>query len=205
VRAPAIASSAAASPRIPVRWSATDTGNGFTVQVRRTSGRSPAWRTLLRSSTRRSLTFRGAPGATYQFRVQAVTTGGVASAWATATTISPTDARVRGGHYRGAWRLAKVRSAWNGHAMVTSNAGDSFTLSYVGGSLAVIGDRWPQGGRARVTLDGRSRTINFHSRRPHARQVLGRVTTRYGRHRLTLQVLRGVAAFEGLAITNRLG
>ena len=82
----------------------------------------------------------------------------MASAWATAATVTPTGARVQGGHYRGAWHLTNVRSAWNGHAMVTSNPGDSFTFTYVGGNLAILGGRWPQGGRARVTLDGRSRS-----------------------------------------------
>ena len=89
--------------------------------------------------------------------------------------------------------------------MVSSAPGSTLTLHYTGGALALIGDRWPQGGRARVTVDGRSRTVSFHSSRPHARQGLFRIKLSRGRHRLTVRVLSGVVAIEGLAISNRTG
>ncbi len=55
----------------------------------------------------------------------------------------------------------------------------------------------------RVTIDGRSHTINLHSKRPRARQVLFRANLRPGHHRVTIRVLRGTVPIEGLAISNR--
>jgi hypothetical protein len=112
---------------------------------------------------------------------------------------------VAGGTYQGRWRLARVRRAWEGHAMVSSAPGSTLKLSYAGGAATLIGDSWPQGGQARVTVDGRSHTISFHSKQPHARQVVFRAKLGTGRHRLTIQALRGVVAIEGLAISNRTG
>ncbi len=204
VRAPAIASSAGPLPRIPVSWSTSGSGARFDVQVRRTSGRrATAWRALLSATTRRSLRFAGALGSTYQFRVQAVAPSGLGGAWTSATTVVPSAARPRGAKFSAGWRLTRMRSAWNRHAVVTSTAGASFTLRFVGGALAIIGERWPHGGRIRVTIDGRSRTITLHARRRRDRQVLYRANLRPGRHRITIRVLRGTVALEGLAITNR--
>jgi hypothetical protein len=205
VHAPAIASNAAADPRIPVRWSSSGGDDRFTVQVRRTSGRSHTWRTLLSSSPRRSLTFRGALGVTHQFRVQAVSGDGQGSAWATASTIVPTGMRVAGGRYSGPWHLARVRDAWQGRALVSSEAGATLTLGYAGGALSIVADRWPQGGRARVAVDGDAHTISLHAAHPHARQVVFRAALPKGRHRVTVAVVSGAVALEGLAIANRTG
>ncbi len=203
VKAPGIASSAGALPRIPVSWSAGQTGARFNVQVRRTSGRASAWRTLLASSTRRSLKFAAGLGKTYQFRVQAVAPSGVGGAWSTATTVVPSAARPHGAKFAGPWRLIRMRSAWNRHAIVNDTAGATLTLRFVGGALAIIGERWRQGGRIRVTIDGRARTISLHAKRKRDRQVLYRAQLRAGRHRITIRVLRGTVALEGLAISNR--
>jgi len=203
IHAPPLASSVAGVPKLTISWSAAGAPVGsFAVQALQTSSGGHGWQTLLAATTQRSLIFSGHDGATYQFRVRAASTAGLTSDWATASTVMPTGARVSGGRYRGHWRLARVRDAWAGHALVGSN-GSSFTLSYVGGALEIIGDVWPQGGRARVTLDGKSRTISLHSARPHARHVLYRAMVASGRHRLVITVLRGIVPIEGLAITNR--
>ena len=115
----------------------------------------------------------------------------------------PTGLHPAGGRYLGAWHVRRVRGAWEGHAIVSSAAGARFTLRYTGGELALVGDRWPQGGRIRVRLDGHGRTINLHSARPHARQVLFLDARRFGHHRLTIRVLSGTVALEGLAIGSR--
>jgi hypothetical protein len=194
LRAPAVASNASAGPRFAVRWSASAP---TTVQVRRTSGRPSAWRTLVRSSTRHFVAFAGRPGATYEFRARAGS-----GAWALATTVVPTGVHPIGGRYRGRWHVARVRDAWEGRAIV-GHAGATFTLTYRGGPLALIADLWPQGGVAEVVLDGRLHTLTLRSRRPRARQVVYRATVPPGRHRLRIRVLRGVVPIEGYAITNR--
>jgi len=205
VRAPAIASSASISARFPVSWSANESGARFTVQVRRLGGQagtSGAWRTLLTATAQRSLRFAGRAGRTYQFQVRAVADG-APGAWTSADTIVPTRLRPTGGHYRGAWRVRHVRDAWQRHAIVSSAAGATFTLRYDGGELAVIGERSPHGGTLRVTLDGHSHSVSLHSARTRVRQVIYVRRVRAGRHRLTIRVLSGTVAIEGLAIGSR--
>ena len=77
------------------------------------------------------------------------------------------------------------------------------TLVYRGGTLAIVGDTSPRGGRMHVTIDGRSQTIALRSVRPHARHLLYRTTLRAGRHKLVIRVLAGPAPIEALAITDR--
>ena len=180
-----------------------EVGAVFTAQVRDTHSSTSAWRTLLTSTAKRSLKFAGRLGQTYEFQVRAVAADGDPGPWSSATTVVPTGLHPAGGHYRGAWHVRRVRSAWEGHAIVSSTAGARFTLRYTGGELALIGDRWPQGGRIRVTLDGHGHTINLYSARPHARQVLFLERVRSGHHRLTIRVLSGTVALEGLAIGSR--
>jgi phosphatidylinositol-3-phosphatase len=208
LRAPPLASSASRGPTIPVRWKAAGanaaSAQSFTVQVERTSSRGGRWRTLLTATRRHSLRFHGQDGATYQFRVRANGPGGVAGSWASARTVVPSRARLPGAHYRGSWRLARLRDGWNGHALIGSR-GASMTLGFRGGALALIGSVWPQGGRLRVTLDGRTRIVSLHSRVSHARRVLYRAALRAGPHRLTLRVTRGPVPIEGVAIANRRG
>jgi hypothetical protein len=203
IRAPALASDASAGPRVVLRLSATGaTATSFTVQVRQTSAGGRGWRTLASATSAHSLAFNGRLGATDQFRARANGASGLTSSWATATTVIPTGIQVPGGRYHGSWRLAKVRDAWEGHANIGSK-GATFTVSYVGGTVAIIGSVWPQGGLARVVLDGTTRVINLRSVRPHARQAIFRAALRPGKHRLTIRVLRGTVPVEGLAITNR--
>jgi hypothetical protein len=203
IGAPALASSASPGPRVVLGLSATGApATGFNVQVRQTSSGGGGWRTLASATRARSLTFNGRLGATYQFRAQAIGTSGLTSDWANATTVVPTAVNVPGGRYHGPWREDKVRSAWEGHAKIGSRRA-TFTVSYVGGSVAIIGSVWPQGGRAQVVLDGTSRVISLRSARPHARHVVFRATLPAGTHRLTIHVIHGTVPLEGLAITNR--
>jgi hypothetical protein len=203
IKAPSIASSQATTPRIPVSWSSVGSpASSYTVQVQQGAG---AWRTLLAATTQRSLTFAGQSGHTYRFRARGIGASGLAGAFATATTVTPTGVHPKGAHYTGSWHVSKVKGAWQGHAIKSSKPGARLTLKYVGGALEIIGDRGPKAGRARVIFDGHSTTINLHAARARARQVVYRRGAAAGTHRLTLKVLRGVVALEGLAISSRTG
>ncbi len=195
VRVPSLASSAAHDPRVLVRWTGAP---AFTVQVRKTSFGRGRWRTLLRASYRRSLTFNGRYGQTYAFRVRSGS-----GPWATATTVIPTSVAIPGGRFRGTWTVQRVAGAWGRRAIVGSAPGSTCTLSFVGGSVQVIGSRWPRGGRARVAVDGRAQTIGLRRRPPRSRVVVFSRSLRPGRHRLKITVLGGVVPIEGLAITSR--
>ena len=119
--------------------------------------------------------------------------------------MTPTGVHPSGGHFTGSWHVTRVNGAWQGHTIKSSKPGSKLTLRYVGGALEIIGDRGPKAGRARVTFDGRSRTINLHAARAKTRQVIYRRAAAVGAHRLTLKVLGGVVALEGLAISSRTG
>jgi hypothetical protein len=205
VRAPALASSSSAGPAIPVSWRAVgqSAGVNFAVAVRRTSFGSHPWRTLRASTKRRSLTFHGRLGQSYQFRASETNSAGVTGPFGTASTVVPSGVGVRGGHYSGGWHVAHVPGAWQGRAIVSSQPGSTFTLSYRGGTLTLIGRRWSGGGVAKVTLDRHTRTIRLHSARDRARVVVYRSALRPGRHRLRVQLVSGAVALEGVAIAGR--
>ncbi|HEY5317422.1 MAG TPA: hypothetical protein VIJ20_05545, partial [Solirubrobacteraceae bacterium] len=110
---------------------------------------------------------------------------------------------VPGGHYSSGWRIRATRGAYAGRAILSSTKGATFTLTYRGGDLAILGELSRAGGRARVTLDGRSRTISLRAARARPLTVLYRARLGPGRHRLTITVIKGMVALEGLAITSR--
>jgi hypothetical protein len=206
--APALMSSSSPRSRIPVSWSATTTGGtplaSYRVQVRDLSARRPAWRTLASATQRTRQTFRAALGHTYRFMVTATNQAGQPSAPVTTTTVVPSGVRPARGHYSAGWRVRRVRGAWQGRAILSTARGASFHLRYVGGSLAIIGEPSPAGGVARVTFDGRTRTIHLHATRRHTRRVIFRASVRRSRvNHVTVRVLRGMVAVEGYAITAR--
>jgi len=212
IRSPALASSAAGAggARIRVRWSAKDPGGSgiahYTVEARtaQSSGRE-RWRAVrgYQATVRRSLTYIGRDGRTYDFRVRVTDNAGVSSSWATARTVTPTGVFPAGGRYSRGWRVDRIRGAYDGRAILSSTPGATFTLAYRGGDLAILGDVSRAGGRARVTLDGHSRTIGLRAAHAHARVVLYRARLRLRHHRLAITVLNGTVALEGLAITGR--
>jgi hypothetical protein len=202
LRAPALASATGSRPRVRVVWSATIPTSTFTVQARRTSGpRLGSWRTLRAASGAGSLGFAGLPGQTYQFRAQALDTLGVVSPWASRSVVIPTTARPSGARLRGTWHGVSLRGAWLGRTLVGAS-GSTFAYSFNGGSLSVIAERSPSGGRLQLTLDGRATTINLYSAVRRARVVVFSRRLRQGAHRLKFSVLSGRAALEGLGITN---
>jgi hypothetical protein len=206
LRAPPIASTASNTPhRVPVSWSSPARGARFELQLRRTSGRRPGgWRTLLRAGSRHAERLSLAAGQTYLIRVRASSGAGSPGRWSAAVIVVPSGARAPGARLRGRWRYAGVRDAWESHALIGSRAGSSYRLRYRGGRLEIIASRWPQGGRAIVSFDGRRTGIDLRSAPPHARQLVYRSPpVRDGWHTLVITVRSGVVPVEGLAIADR--
>jgi phosphatidylinositol-3-phosphatase len=203
VKAPAIASKRSTTPKITVRWSGSDgTGAGlanYTVSVSQAGKRGS--RTLAAGTRATSLTFRGKAGKAYTFSVQATDLSGARSSVATATTVVPTGVKLHGGRYHGPWRIKHVKGAWEGRAITCSSTSCTFSLTFKGRAIAIIGERSPAGGSARVSLGGKTRTLKLHAKRPGMRQVVYRARGKAGRHTLTLRVTRGTVALEGFAIT----
>lgn len=206
-KAPPLLSSVGTRSRIPVAWSSTTTGGtglaSYTVGVTDLSASHPRVRTLLTGTQRTSLTYRGRLGHTYVFRVQATNLAGQTSSVATSTALVPSGIRPARGHYSRGWRGHRRAAAWQGRYISSSVPGATFKLRYLGGSIALIGERMARGGVARVTLDRRTRTIRLRARRLRTRQVIYRAAAKTRRHRLTITVVRGTVALEGLAISAR--
>lgn len=208
VAAPPLLSTVSSRTRIPLRLSASTTGgtdlSSYQVQVRDLGARVPRVRTVASATHATSLSYRGRLGHSYAFTVTATNLAGQSSPAASATVLVPSGVRPAGGHYSRGWRVHRVRGAWQGRAIASRMRGATLKLRYVGGPLALIGEKGARGGVARVTLDGRSRVIRLHARgRARTRQVIYRGFVRFAHHRLTVQVLRGTVTLEGVAIAGR--
>jgi hypothetical protein len=206
INAPPLLSSVATHARIPVSWTSTTTGGtglaSYTVAVSDLGAAAPRFRMLLTGS-RTSLSYAGKLGHTYAFQVTATNLAGQTSSVASSTVVVPSGVRPAKGHYSAGWRVHRRKGAWQGRAISSSGRGAAFSLRYRGGSVAVIGERSAQGGVARVTFDGRTRTIDLHASRLTTRQVIYRATAPARGHHLTITVVRGTVALEGLAIAAR--
>ncbi len=205
VRAPAVASTASTRARVTLHFGATPAARAYEVQVRDAALPAARWRTLAGATTKRSLTFSGAPGHTYVFRVAAVGSAGAAGAFATATTVIPTGVRPAKGHYSRHWRVVRRTGAWQQRAIQTTTRGASFSLRYAGGSLSLIGEKAARGGVLRVTFDGHARTLRLHASQLHRRRTLVTFAATAGVHHVKLKVLRGLVALEGYGIAARTG
>jgi hypothetical protein len=207
--APALASTGSATARVTLRFSATPSGGtsvrSYKVQSRDLGLRKASWRTLAAATPKTSLTFAGTPDHTYSFRVAATDSSGQTGAFAARTTVIPSGVKPAKGHYGKGWETVKRKGAWLGHAIDSSTTGSAFTLRYVGGSLTLIGETSPGGGKLQVTLDGHNRTLHLHSSKPRVRRTLGTFKSKAGTHHLRLTVLGGTVALEGYGISVRTG
>jgi hypothetical protein len=207
--APPLLSSVGTRSRVPVTWSSTTTGGtglaSYTVTVSDLGAPKPVSRRLLTGTQRTALTYPGRLGHTYLFSVQATNLAGQISPAATSTSLVPSGIRPAKGRYSSGWRVHRRKSAWQGKEISSAVPRATFKLRYVGGSVAVIGERTARGGVARVTFDGHTRIIHLHAARLRTRQVIYRAAAKTRRHRLTITVVRGTVALEGVAITARRG
>jgi hypothetical protein len=203
---PGLASVASTRPQVTLRFSATSPGSSvksFNVQSLDLGVRHAAWRTLAAATTQTSLTFSGTRGHTYEFRVTPTDATGQAGAPVTSTTVIPSGVKPTKGHYGKPWTTVSRKGAWLSQAIESSITGSAFTLRYVGGTLTLIGETTPTGGRLRVTLDGHSRTLHLHSSKLRVRQTLGSFKVKAGTHHLKLTVRSGIVAVEGYGISAR--
>jgi hypothetical protein len=199
--APRLASDVSTTPRFTVRWTGSSflsTLRSFELQVRtiggagRRSRSAAAWRTVpgMAATTATSTTFAGRSGETYEFRVRARNSAGLTSAYSAATTVVPTAERPAGSSYRGLWSLRRSRGAFGGRVIVCASASCRATLTYRGGSFYLVARTGPTSGRARVTIDGKSRKVDLYSARTAQRRVVFSARKSIRRHRVKIAVLR---------------
>jgi hypothetical protein len=196
-----LASRSARSRTITVSWGAQDqAGSGvdhYSVEVSKVhdgagASQAPEWRTLVDKALTNSLHFRGESGDAYRFRITATDRALNSASTVTDPVLIPVDDRDRGllRLSRG-WKRARAANAWGGTVVRAKRAGATVRMRFRGRQVVLIGRRIAKGGRLRVTIDGRSRTLRVRGRSGH-RSVLW-VSSRFrtGAHTLRLRTLGG--------------
>ncbi len=152
----------------------------------------PEWRTLLDKAPVNGLHFRGQSGDAYRFRITATDRALNSATIVTDPVLIPVDDRDRRLlRLSPGWKRTRAASAWGRTTVRAARAGATGRMSFRGTQLALIGRKLPGGGRLRVTIDGRSRTLRARGRTGH-RSVLW-VSPRLGSgaHVLRLRSLGG--------------
>jgi len=177
-----LASSGGRSRTMLVSWAADDgAGSGvahYSVEVSRVSdgaGASQAelgWRTLLDKKPVNGLHFRGDSGDAYRFRITATDRALNSASIVTDPVLVPVDDRDRGllRLSRG-WKRIRAANAWGRTVVRARRAAATGHMRFRGTQVALIGRKLPRGGRVRVTVGGKSRTLDLRGRTKH-RSVL---------------------------------
>ena len=196
-----LASRSSRSRTLNVSWGAQDeAGSGvahYSVEVSEVhdgAGASQAaeWRTLLDKAPTNSLHFRAESGDAYRFRITATDRALNSATVVTDPVLIPVDDRDRKLlRLVTGWTRTRVSNAWGGSVVRAREAGATGRMRFRGRQIALIGRRLPKGGRLRVTIDGRSRTLRVRGRSA-LRSVLW-VSSRFGpgAHTLRLRSLGG--------------
>jgi Domain of unknown function (DUF4430) len=193
------ASDGGRSRTILVSWLGDDqAGSGvatYSAEVRKVadgagaSQATPEWRMLLDKAPATGVHFRGDSGDAYQFRVSAADRAANRSMVETEPVVIPVDDRDRGLlRFSRGWKRVRSNTAWGRTAMRADESGPSARLRFRGSAVALIGRKLANGGRLRVTVDGRRRLLRVRGRSP-ARSVLWTSDRRPGSHSLTIRSL----------------
>ena len=132
----------------------------------------PEWRTLLDKAPTNGLHFRGESGDAYRFRITATDRALNSASIVTDPVLIPVDDRDRGVlHLSRGWKRTRAANAWGRTVVRASGPGATGRMRFRGTQVALIGRKLARGGRLRVTVDGRSRTLRVRGRTGH-RSVL---------------------------------
>lgn len=176
----------------------------FELQRRSLGRRAGSWRPLGGRIRSQAVRLATSPGRTYSARVRATDELERAGPWRSATFVVPASELTRGARYRGPWQRLRSARALHGRLVSCAGRGCSLELRYSGRDFALVAPRTPAGGRAVLTIDGRSRTVSFRSRSRRDRVVIARRRLGPGVHRVRLRALgRGRVYVDGLAMARR--
>jgi hypothetical protein len=185
-----------------ISWQASDpAGAGvayYSVDVRELSdgvgtAQASDWKPLVEHTVLTGVHFRGDSGSAYEFRITAVDRAANRTSVVTDPVVLPVDDRDGGLWKLSGWKRRHSASAWGSTVVRAKKAGATGALRFRGRSVSLIGRRLPNGGRLRVTLDGKSRTLRLrgHSR-PRA-LLWTSPRLKAGSHLLRLRTLGGGA------------
>lgn len=190
-----LASSRGRSRTMLISWAGDDKGGSgvryYSVGVAKAG--EEAWRKLLDRSAANALHFRGDAGATYRFRITAFDRALNETSVETAPVVVPVDDRNRGlwRFSKKGWKRVKAENAWGSTVIRAGGAGATARFSFEGENIALVGRKLAKGGKLRVTLDGRDRTLDVRGRSGHRSLLWSRGGLADGRHRLVLRSLGG--------------
>jgi hypothetical protein len=198
-----LASERGRSRTLLVSWQADDAGGAgvsyYSAEVREVKANAStaqlkfgAWRTLASRTGLPRVHFRGNSGRAYQFRIGAVDRAANRGSVATDPIVLPVDDRDRGRwRFSRGWKRTRRASAWGGTVIAARGTGASATLRFEGRSVALVGRRLAKGGRLRVRLDGRSRTLRLRGRSAPRTILWQSPTLADARHVLRVRALGG--------------
>src|SRR4051812_26497164 len=146
LRAPRYVSDVSQSRRFRVHWQGS-TGVRYRLEVRRDTNVSTRWVTLVRSTRRRSATFRGRAGVSYLFRLRARDGSGHLSRYDYAETTVPRDDRSPRLRFSRGWRRIHSGGAYGRTLTRARRAGQTASISFRGTRAALIVRRSTHGGR----------------------------------------------------------
>ena len=204
--APRLASDTSRDPRFQLTLRGGNGADHYELEVRNV--RSSSWKRL--TSTLRSpvYSFAGYFGSAYEFRARAVDRFGRRGAWDGAATVVPFDdsrRRSKPSFGRG-WSSVRSASAWGQRLTRTTRRGRTMKLAFRGkGTLYLIARTSPAGGRAALTIDGRSRRIvKFRSSSARNRVLVATIKAKGSkRHVLRLTTLGGSVEIDGVGVATR--
>jgi hypothetical protein len=152
----------------------------------------PEWRTLLDKAPTNALHFRAESGDAYRFRITATDRALNSATIVTDPVLVPVDDRDRGilRLSRG-WKRTRAANAWGRTVVQAKRAGATGRMRFRGTQVALIGRKLAKGGRLRVTIDGRSRTVRARGRSAHRSVLWVSPKLRSGSHVLRLRSLGG--------------
>lgn len=196
LKAPRLASDQGTRSRFRIRVSRpafTPPGQVDHYEVEARDTRSSKVRRLTSNLRGSLVSFSGRRGRTYRFRARAVSKKGVAGAWAPARTLVPYDdgrKATKALRYKGRWSRPRSRRAFGGRFSRSSRRGASLSLKVRGSRVYIVGRKTRYGGKARVTINGRKRTVSFYGRKTRNRQAVAILRgKRHGVNRVTVTAL----------------
>ena len=106
--------------------------------------------------------------------------------------LIPVDDRDRGLlHLSRGWKRVRAENAWGRTVVRASEAGATGRMRFRGTQVALIGRKLAKGGRLRVTVDGKSRTLRVRGRTGHRSVLWVSRKLKSGSHTLRLRSLGG--------------
>ena len=160
---------------------ASEVSDGFA-----SASQSP-FTTLVERTSLTRFHFRGDAGSTYRFRVTAIdraTNRGSGESGLLSVPIDDRRLRLSLG-----WTRVNIARAWGQRSVRSTRRGASAALTFRGRRVALIGRKLARGGRARVTVDGRSRVLRLRGRGRLRTVLFTSRRLKPGRHRITVRAL----------------